>query len=113
MSEDVIRLVKERKIKELDKLEVINARHIICELRNDLEDLEFFFSWFVKWCGGYIPGAGSYHYEGILDNKTFDIYKKYEFDACNLCGDVITEEQWKYVLEIGYVTQEEYDDRCA
>jgi len=107
------RLIREKKTGALNELTVVPARMIIEQLKNDLNDLDFFFSWFTDWCGGSLPGAGSYHYDGITNNRTFDVYNKYNFGPHNLFGDTITEEQWQYVLEIGYVTQEEYDQRTA
>ena len=109
---EILRLVKERNVNELNKFERIPARMVICSLKNDLEDLDYFMSWLSKWCT-YLPGAGSYHFENIIDNRTFDIYKKYDFGPCNLFDDIITDSQWDYVLEIGYVTQEQYDNRSA
>lgn len=111
--EPIMILIKDRNVKALNELSSIRARTIINKLKNDIEDLEFFFLWFSEWSGGLLPGTGSYHYEDIKDNETFDIYKKYQFGPCNLFDDTITEEQWSYILSIGYITQEQYEERSA
>lgn len=110
--EDILALIRNRNVDEMNKLECIPARMIISCLKNDLDNLEFFMSWLSLSCK-YMPGAGSYHFEDIVDNKTFDIYHKYGFEPCNLFDDTISEEQWDYILSIGYVTQEQYDERAA
>jgi hypothetical protein len=110
--EPFLKLIKDRNVAEMDKVENVQARMIIYCLKNNLSDLEFFMKWLSSWCK-YMPGAGSYHFTDIKNNKTFDIYRKYGFEPCNLHEDAITESQWDYVLSIGYVTQEEYDCRCA
>ena len=106
----ILKLIREKNIEELNKLEVVPSRMLIKRLKNELEDLDFFLGWLSKWSGGMLPGAGSYHYTKIKDNRTFDIYKKHGFDACNLFPDVVTPEQWKYLVEIGYITQESEND---
>ena len=110
--EPILTLIRNRNICELDKIENVPARMIIYCLKNDLKNLEFFFKWLQSWIK-YMPGAGSYHFTDITNNKTFDIYKKHGFEACNLHDDSITEDQWDYILQIGYVTQEEYENRSA
>lgn len=106
-SEYIIKLVKEKNIEELNKLDIIPGRLVIAKLKNDLENLEFFFAWFSKMCGGMLPGSGSYHFNKIQDIKTFDIYKKYGFGPENLWQEDIPKEQWDYLVEIGYVSESE------
>ena len=95
----------------LNSIESYHPRIIIEELKNDPPNLEWFFEYVVK--KKYIlPGAGSYHYTYITDNKIFDLYKKYNFGG-NCHKSCMTKEQWDYLLEIDYITKEEHDDESA
>ena len=108
-AEEIIYFVEQRDLDNLNKVSGgIPGRMIIEELKNRPDDLEFFFSWFSKWCN-YLPGSGSYHYTNITSNRTLDIYHKYDFGGCNLHKEDVTEDQWDYMLKIGYITKEEYD----
>ena len=102
--ENIVTLVKNRDKKSLDAVKLVPVRMVIERLKNDTDDLEYFFKWFSKW-GDYLPGAGSYHYTDVKDVKTFDIYHKYEFLACNLYREKVTQEQWDHMLSIGYITK--------
>jgi hypothetical protein len=85
-----------------------NTRILIEQLKNNLEGLEFLLDYI-----GYDPGAGSYFYTDVEDNRTFDLYKKYEIDPINLYKHDIKEEQWEYLYEIGYIDEEQYENECA
>jgi hypothetical protein len=102
----ILKLIKNRNSKELDKLESLKARILIERLKNNLNDLEYFFKFLKDRC--YLPGAGSYHYTNIKNNKTFDIYHKYGFSACNFFKDQVPKEQWDYAYKIGYIDHETY-----
>ena len=56
-----------------------HPRILIERLKNNLEGLEFLLDFLP-----YPPDAGSYFFTDIKDNKTFDLYKKYNVTACNL-----------------------------
>jgi hypothetical protein len=78
-------------------------RILIEELKNKVEDLEFLLK-YLK----YDPGAGSYFYTDIKDNKTFDLYKKYKIKPCNLYAENVTSEQWDYLYKIKYINKKQY-----
>jgi len=86
----------------------IRARTLIELLKNNLEDLEYFLSWLQD--NECYVGAGSYHYTDIRDNQTFDLYHKYGLKAMNFRRDCVNAAQWDYVRQIGYITQQEYND---
>lgn len=106
----ILKLIRAKNIEELNKLDTIPARMLIEKLKNDLDDLDFFLGWLRVATEGMMPGAGSYHYTDVKDNRTFDLYKKHDFTACNLFPDLVTPEQWKYLVEIGYVGQDSDDE---
>ena len=85
-----------------------HTRIMIERLKNNLEGLEFLLDFLP-----YPPDAGSYFFTHIKDNKTFDLYKKYNITACNLSKDDVTEEQWEYLYKISFINDEEYKNECA
>ena len=58
-----------------------------------------------------MPCSQSYFFTDIVDNRTFDLYKKYDMDKSDLYKDLVTSQQWDYLTSIGYVTQEENNSR--
>jgi len=102
------RAIKAIFAKNAEKLKGIcfHTRVLIDRLKNDLESLEFL----LQQLDGYDPGAGSYFFEGVIDVKTFDLYQKYGIGPTNLFKDCVTSEQWKYVVKIGYVKEEDEDE---
>ena len=78
----------------------LHARNIIKCLKNDPTHLEFFLENY-----GRDPGAGSYFYTNIKDNRTFDIYKKYIWPE-NISKSDVTPKQWEYIKEIEYIDEE-------
>jgi len=96
--------------KDIKKLKRINfhTRILISEVKNDLESLETLLKLL-----GRDPGAGSYFYTEVTDNKTFDLYKKYGITAMNLSKSDVTPEQWNYLYKIGYITKEAYKRGAA
>lgn len=95
------------KTKNIDALRELNfhPRVMIFQLRNSLDDLEFL----LKVLDGRDPGAGTYFYEHIEDNRTFDLYLKYHIGPSNLFKELMkTADQWDYLLQIGYITKKEH-----
>ncbi len=76
----------------------IPSRSIIGLIKNDPVGLELFLKQL-----GVDPGAGSYFFDNVSDNRTFDVYKKYNIKPYNLFSHTVTPTQWKYLLRIGYV----------
>lgn len=74
----------------------LHVRHIIKCLKNEPDHLDFFLQYVED------PGAGSYFFTKIKDNRTFDIYNKYIL-PWNLRKDCVTQEQWEYIKKIGYI----------
>ena len=93
--------------KGLDKCE-FHPRILITRLKNNLDGLEFLLKYI-----NYDPGAGSYFFTDIEDNKTFDLYKKYDISPLNISKDKVTEEQWEYMYKIKYIDDEQYENGHA
>ena len=90
-----IKIIKKYRNKEL------HVRHIIKKLKNDPEYLDFFLEYFED------PGAGSYFFTKIKDNRTFDIYKKHcIYPGWNFRKSCVTDEQWEYIKKIQYIPKE-------
>ena len=110
--EQALKCIRNNDRDGLDKINSYHPRIIIEELKNDLENLEWFFKYVVD--KEYLfPGAGSYFYTKVNNNKTFDLYKQYGVDACNCHKGCVTNEQWDYLLEIKYITKNQHNEGCA
>jgi hypothetical protein len=94
-------------VKGLDKC-VFQIHLLISQFKNNLDGLEFLLKYL-----DYDPGAGSYFYTDVEDNKTFDLYHKYRITACNLNKEHISEEQWEYLYKIKYINKTEYTQGYA
>ena len=107
MNDEAYKCILEKDTEGLDECE-FNPRVLIEQLKNNIEGLDFLLNYI-----GYDPGAGSYFYTDVENNKTFDLYKEYEIEPLNLFEHDVTKEQWKYLHKIGYITEEQYQDGCA
>ena len=78
----------------------MHVRHIIKCLKNDPDNLDLFLQFFED------PGAGSYFFTKIKDNRTFDIYNKYYIYPNNFYRSCVTAEQWEYIKKIEYIPKD-------
>lgn len=108
VDEKAYNYILKKDTKGLDECE-FHPRILIERLKNDLDGLEFL----LKYLGIYVPDAGSYFFTDIEDNKTFDLYKKYDISPINLSKDNVTEEQWEYMYKIKYIDDEQYENGYA
>ena len=44
-------------------------------------------------------------YPELKDNRTFDIYNKYDIYPENFNKSLVTPEQWEYIKQIGYIDE--------
>jgi len=107
----ILQLVISRNETELGKYKRLPARALIDALKNDLVNLDYFFSYMKD--KYFMPGSGSYHFTDIKDNATFDIYHKHHFIPTNFLKETVTPEQWDYAYKIGYITKKQYKKGSA
>lgn len=110
--ESIIRLLENSQFDQLDNRESIPGRGVIEKLTDKPNLMRIFFKWFTKYCDGYFPGAGSYHYDGIT-TEILDIYHEYGFHSCNFYQSDVSKDIWDHAFEIGYITKEEYESGAA
>ena len=84
--------IRERNIEVLRSFSSLPARILVTEFKNDVASLEFLLQFLVERRGSADIGSGSYHFEGVLDERTYLLYAKYEFGWSNLFLDGIDEK---------------------
>ena len=102
--EEAYNCILQKDTKGLDKCE-FHPGILIARLKNNLDGLEFLLKYI-----NYDPGAGSYFFTDVKDNKTFDLYKKYDISPLNLNKYDVTKEQWDYMYKIEYINKELYEE---
>ena len=74
---EVVYLIKQRNTQHLNQIKRHSIRAITKVLKNSPEDLEFYIKWLIKHKGTISHITFLFPFNGIKNNKTFDIYKKY------------------------------------
>jgi hypothetical protein len=88
-----------KQVKKYHKKE-IHSRKIIYYLKNDPDSLDLFLKY------NNDDSAGSYFFDEIKDNRTFDIYNKYGICTWNFRRSCVNDEQWAYIKKIGFIDEE-------
>ena len=85
-----------------------HPRLLIDSLKNFPDELDFLLEYLVG--NEYFERSDprSYFFSGIIDNKSFDIYKKYNIDSFKLISKEISKEQLEYIFSIGFITRRQY-----
>jgi hypothetical protein len=99
-----MKYILKRDSDRLEKLDKVHQRSLIYLLRNDLDDLEFYFDFLKN--RNNILSPGTYHYDNIDDMATFDLYNKFDYFGSFFKGDVDT-KYWDYCLNKGYVIEDD------
>lgn len=76
----------------------VHPRVLINHFKNDLESLEFLLAYLEN--NDCIPQSGSYMFEGVEDLKTFDLYRRFGIDDLDLEEQLVSPEQWLYLLKL-------------
>ena len=94
--------------KDLGSLKNIKLRPrlIVSILKNEPDYLDFFLNSISVDYECYIS-AGTYFFEDVINDKTFDIYKKYNVSSTNCFKELMSKEQWEYLLKIGFIEENE------
>ena len=99
-----MKYILKRETEKLDALDKVHPRRLIYLLRNDIDDLEFYFDFLKNY--KKIPSPETYHYDDIEDMATFDLYNKYDFFWSFFKGE-IDPKYWDYCLKKGYVIEDD------
>ena len=86
----------------------LHYRQLVAILKNSLGPLERLLQ-HLQDCDIDI-GDGSYFFTNVKSNETFDLYRRYDVSNFNLQRANVTADQWKYMSDIGFITQEQYNN---
>lgn len=86
-----------------------HPRMLIDALKNFPDELDFLLSYLTENEFFERSDPGSYFFSEIIDNRSFDVYKKYNIDSFKLIPNEIPKEQLEYIYSIGFIDDEQYN----